>query len=115
MFSLIDLNIPELGYSRFISGWLYSGREMTFLVDTGPACTHDVLVDALRANGVKKLDWILLTHIHMDHAGGAGHLARDFPEARIVCHPKAVQHLVDPSRLCAPITRILTRRPLSGT
>lgn len=107
MFSIIDLDIPELGYKHFISAWLYSGPEMTFVVDTGPACTKDLLIDALRQKGVEKLDWILLTHIHMDHAGGAGHLALEFPDAKIVCHPKAVDHLVDPSRLWEGTRKIL--------
>lgn len=107
MFSLIDLDIPGLGYKRFISAWIYSGPEMTFVVDPGPACTKDILIKALREKGVEKPDWILLTHIHMDHAGGVGHLARQFPDARIVCHPKAVDHLVDPSRLWEGTRKIL--------
>ena len=107
MFSLIDLDIPELGYTRFISAWLYSGPDMNFLVDAGPACTHDVVMAALQDKGVTRLDWILLTHIHLDHAGGVGHLARQFPEARIVCHPKAVKHLVDPSKLWEGTRKVL--------
>lgn len=107
MYSLIDLDIPELGYTRFISSWLYSGPDMTFLVDVGPACTVDVLLETLESKGVEKLDWILLTHIHLDHAGGIGHLARRFPEARIVCHPKAADHIIDPSRLWAGTKKVL--------
>jgi glyoxylase-like metal-dependent hydrolase (beta-lactamase superfamily II) len=107
VFSLIDLDIPVLGYKRFISAWLYSGPEMAFVVDPGPACTNDILVEALRKKGVQRLDRIFLTHIHMDHAGGAGHLVRQFPEATIVCHPKAVDHLVDPSRLWEGTRKVL--------
>lgn len=107
MYSLIDLDIPELGYTRFISSWLYSGPDMTFLVDVGPACTADVLLKTLERKGVEKLDWILLTHIHLDHAGGIGHVARRFPEARIVCHPKAVRHLVDPAKLWEGTRKVL--------
>lgn len=107
MYSLIDLDIPELGYTRFITSWLYSGPDMAFLVDVGPACTTDVLLETLEREGVEKLDWILLTHIHLDHAGGIGHVARRFPEARIVCHPKAVKHLVDPSKLWEGTRKVL--------
>ncbi len=109
MLDLIDLDIPELGYSRFISAWLYQGSAGTFLVDVGPACTVDVLCQALAARGVKRLDWILLTHIHMDHAGAVGHVADRFPEARIFCHEKAVSHLVDPGRLWAGSLKALGR------
>ncbi len=99
MLDLLDLDIPSLGYTRFISAWLYKGPEGVFLVDPGPACTIDDLCRQLAERGVERLDWILLTHIHMDHAGGIGHLAERYPEARILCHEKAVPHLIDPSRL----------------
>jgi glyoxylase-like metal-dependent hydrolase (beta-lactamase superfamily II) len=99
MLELIDLDIKALGYSRFISAWCYQGEEGSFLIDPGPACTIDYLIAELEKRHVSHLDWILLTHIHMDHAGGIGHLAERFPDARIVCHEKAVKHLIDPSRL----------------
>lgn len=107
MLELIDLDIESLGYSRFISAWLYRGEEGAFLVDPGPACTTDTLLSALDQKGVDRLDWILLTHIHLDHAGGVGHVSRRFPEARIACHEKAVHHLVDPSRLWAGTRKVL--------
>ncbi len=99
MLELIDLDMPQLGYYKFISSWLYKGEEGSFLVDPGPACTIDHLCSELERLGVDRLDWILLTHIHLDHAGGVGHLAERFPGASILCHRKAVQHLADPGRL----------------
>jgi len=99
MLDLIDLDIPSLGYTRFISAWVYQGEAGAFLIDPGPACTIDHLCESLDARGITKLDFILLTHIHMDHAGGIGHMAERFPEAKIVCHEKAVPHLIDPARL----------------
>jgi len=97
--SLITLDVPELGYTQFISSWLYSGPEGSFLVDPGPACTIPVLLDELHRRRIDHLDYILLTHIHMDHAGGLGHLMLEYPEATVVCHEKGVRHLVDPTRL----------------
>ena len=94
----ITLTPPLAGFTDFISAWLVKGPP-TFLVDAGPASTADQLTRALAALAVSRLDYILLTHIHLDHAGAVGHLASRFPAARIVCHPKAVSHLVDPSRL----------------
>lgn len=107
MLDLIDLDIPSLGYSRFISSWLYQGKKENFLVDPGPACTIGHLLAELEKRGVSRLDWILLTHIHMDHAGGIGHLVKRFPGARVVCHEKAVKHLKDPERLWEGSLKVL--------
>ncbi|MBS3757867.1 MAG: MBL fold metallo-hydrolase [Desulfobacterales bacterium] len=109
MLDLIDLDIPELGYTRFISAWLYKGEEGTFVVDPGPSRTIDDLCRALRERGVDSIDFILLTHIHMDHAGGIGHLTERFPEAKVVCHEKAVSHLIDPARLWEGSVKTLGR------
>jgi glyoxylase-like metal-dependent hydrolase (beta-lactamase superfamily II) len=96
---LIDLDIPELGYFKFLSSWLYHGPEGNFLVDVGPSCTLPLLFKALDANGIDTLDWVLLTHIHQDHAGGLGELVSHYPEVKILCHEKGVHHLVDPAKL----------------
>jgi glyoxylase-like metal-dependent hydrolase (beta-lactamase superfamily II) len=53
----------------------------------------------LKDKDIEKLDWILLTHIHQDHAGGLGHLIQHFPEAKVVTHEKGAQHLVSPDKL----------------
>jgi glyoxylase-like metal-dependent hydrolase (beta-lactamase superfamily II) len=94
----ITLTPPLAGFTDFISAWLVKGPP-AFLVDVGPASTSDQLMHALATLDVSRLDYILLTHIHLDHAGAAGHIANRFPAATIVCHPKAIPHLVDPSRL----------------
>lgn len=109
MLDLIDLDVPALGYTRFISAWLYQGRNECILVDPGPACTADTLFDALEVRGVRHLEWIFLTHIHLDHSGGVGHVVRKFPEARVVCHEKAAQHLIDPERLWEGSLKVLGR------
>ncbi len=96
---LIDLNQDKRGYRKFITSWLYRDADLAYVVDVGPACSADQLLDELRRLGVDRLDWILLTHIHLDHAGAAGHVAAAYPEAGVVCWPKAVPHLVDPARL----------------
>lgn len=109
MLSLIDLDIESLGYDRFISAWLHRGQERTYLVDPGPAATIDRLLDALAAGGVETIDRVLLTHIHLDHAGATGHLLEHFPEARVVCHEKAIRHLADPRRLMEGSRKVLGR------
>ena len=95
---LVTLRPPILGFDDFISVWLYRG-DVDFIVDTGPSVTAPGLLESLEKAGVSKLDYILLTHIHLDHAGGVGEVAERFPDAKIVCHKAGIPHLVDSSRL----------------
>jgi glyoxylase-like metal-dependent hydrolase (beta-lactamase superfamily II) len=96
----IDLDQPSLeGFRKFISSWLVRTADATLVVDPGPLSTIPLLVNELRRLGVERLDYVLLTHIHIDHAGGTGALLRDFPEARVICHPEGVRHLVAPEKL----------------
>ncbi|MBE0618895.1 MAG: MBL fold metallo-hydrolase, partial [Proteobacteria bacterium] len=77
------------------------------LVDPGPRATVPTLLAALEELGVQRLDAILLTHIHIDHAGGAGLVANRYPEARVYSHPVAIPHLVDPAKLWAGSLKVL--------
>lgn len=96
----IDLDQSSLpGFRRFISSWLLRHSDLTLLVDPGPASTIPKLIDVLQRQRVEKIDYILLTHIHIDHAGGAGALLDTFPEANIICHPDGIKHMVDPEKL----------------
>jgi glyoxylase-like metal-dependent hydrolase (beta-lactamase superfamily II) len=56
---------------------------------------------------VTRLDYILLTHIHIDHAGGAGALLEEFPTAQVICHPEGVRHLVAPEKLWQGSQKVL--------
>ncbi len=73
------------------------------VVDSGcnasvPAVLHALAVRGLDASCV---DWILLTHVHLDHAGGAGLLLQSCPNARVAVHPRGARHMIDPRRLMA--------------
>jgi glyoxylase-like metal-dependent hydrolase (beta-lactamase superfamily II) len=72
-------------------------------VDTGTARSVPNLLRALIALDidVERVDYVLLTHVHMDHAGGAGTLMASLPRARIVVHPRGAAHLTDPAKLVA--------------
>lgn len=72
-------------------------------VDTGTTPSVPNLLAALEARGVGRdqVDWVLTTHVHLDHAGGAGALMRHLPNARCVTHPRGARHLVDPAKLIA--------------
>lgn len=104
----IDLDMPAVeGFRKFISAWLVRTAAHTLVVDPGPLTTIPHLITELRRLGVQRLDYVLLTHIHIDHAGGTGALLKAFPEARVVCHPKGVPHLVDPAQLWQGSRKVL--------
>ncbi len=103
-----DLDQPSLpGFRKFISSWLYRRDGFAFLVDPGPLSTIPRLLSELRRLGVERLDFILLTHIHIDHAGGTGALLAEFPEAQVVCHPEGVRHLAAPEKLWQGTLQVL--------
>lgn len=87
------------GFEHFIAAYVYQHGKEVFLIDIGPASTAPGLFLALRGLGVTRVDYVLLTHIHLDHAGAAGQIARAFPGAQIVCHPKGLKHLHRPQKL----------------
>jgi len=72
-------------------------------VDTGTTLSVPNLLAALEARGIGRdqVDWVLTTHVHLDHAGGAGELMRHLPNARCATHPRGARHLVDPAKLVA--------------
>ncbi len=96
---LISLDQKLEGFRDFISSWLYMDDSITFLVDPGPLYSIDILKATLDGLGVERLDYILLSHIHIDHAGGVGKLIKYFPDVKVLCHPKGIEHMIDPSRL----------------
>lgn len=104
---LINLDQKIKGFRDFISSWLYTSESITFLVDPGPLFSIDILQKALEEIGVKKLDYILLTHIHIDHAGGTGKLLSAFPDAKVLCHPKGIEHMLNPGKLWEGSLKIL--------
>jgi glyoxylase-like metal-dependent hydrolase (beta-lactamase superfamily II) len=103
---LITLTPPIDGFVSFITAWLYQG-DITYLVDVGPSSTAQGLINTLEDLNIQHLDFILLTHIHLDHAGGIGELAARFPKTPIVCHPAGIPHLVDPTRLWEGTQKVL--------
>lgn len=70
-------------------------------VDCGTAHSVPALLSALEETGIDRaaVDWLFLTHVHLDHAGGAGQLMRALPNARAVVHPRGAPHMVDPRKL----------------
>ena len=100
----------DAGYVRPILAAIHivveAGR--VAFIDTG---SNDALpnalamLDRLGLNGAA-VDYIILTHIHLDHAGGAGSMMAAFPGARLVVHPRGVRHMAEPARLVAGVTAV---------
>lgn len=79
---------------------IIQGHHAAF-VDTGVNHSVPLLLDALARKDIDNaaVDYVFLTHVHLDHAGGAGALMRHLPNARAVIHPRGARHMVDPARL----------------
>jgi glyoxylase-like metal-dependent hydrolase (beta-lactamase superfamily II) len=77
-------------------------------VDVGTNYSVPRLFAALQAKRIpaEAVDWVLLTHVHLDHAGGAGLLMQQLPNARAVLHPRAAPHMIDPGKLIAGATAV---------
>jgi len=99
---VFQIDTRMAGYDGITAGYLIRG-ERPCLVETGTAPSAPVVRDALAGLGIGPSDLatVVVTHIHLDHAGGAGDIARMFPAAQVVVHEHGARHLADPSRLMA--------------
>ena len=97
---LISLQPPIPGYERFIGAYLFVGEKKA-IIDPGPTSAIPNLLSALAELSISPsdIDYNILTHIHIDHAGGAGTALRDMPRAKVLAHSQAIRHLVDPTKL----------------
>jgi glyoxylase-like metal-dependent hydrolase (beta-lactamase superfamily II) len=88
------------GWERVTAGYLIEGPAPV-LIETGSQSSVPTLLAALAAHGVgtNDLAGVAVTHIHLDHAGGVGDVARAFPAATVYVHPRGARHLADPARL----------------
>ncbi|MFZ0173313.1 MAG: MBL fold metallo-hydrolase [Acidimicrobiales bacterium] len=95
------------GWERMTAGYLIEG-ERPVLVETGSQSSIETLLSALEELGLgpDDLAGVAVTHIHLDHAGGVGDVARAFPNATVYVHPKGARHLVDPTRLIDSASRV---------
>ena len=82
--------------SAFISIYLVIDEKIA-VIDTGPACSHDSLVRGIHAAGfnLQDIDYVIPTHIHLDHFGGGGHIMEVCENAKAIVHPKAYKHVSD--------------------
>lgn len=93
----------DTGFQRagFDAAYLIVEQGRAAFVDTGTNLALPRLLGTLEALGLAReaVDWVIPTHVHLDHAGGAGALMRALPHARLLVHPRGARHMVDPSAL----------------
>jgi glyoxylase-like metal-dependent hydrolase (beta-lactamase superfamily II) len=97
---VVEIDTLLGGWERVTAGYLIEGPAPV-LIETGSQSSVTALLAALEQHGVAAdaLAGIAVTHIHLDHAGGVGDVARAFPHATVYVHEKGARHLVDPERL----------------
>ncbi|MGO9029333.1 MAG: MBL fold metallo-hydrolase [Acidimicrobiales bacterium] len=104
---VIELDTLLGGWERVTAGYLIEGPEPV-LVETGSQSSVPVLLAHLDSLGLgpDDLAGVVVTHIHLDHAGGVGDVARAFPKATVYVHEKGARHLADPTRLVDSAARV---------
>lgn len=103
---LVDLK--PAGIEKFIAAYVLKG-EKAAIIETGPTCTVKYLLAGLREIEVKpeEVEYVAVSHIHIDHAGGAGTLIQHLQNARLVVHPKGASHMADPEKLWSQTKQVL--------
>jgi glyoxylase-like metal-dependent hydrolase (beta-lactamase superfamily II) len=100
-----DLFVIDTGFERphFDAAYLVVDSSRAAFIDTGTNHAVPRLLAALQALGLRTdaVDWVIPTHVHLDHAGGAGLLMQSLPRARLLVHPRGERHMVEPSVLYA--------------
>ncbi len=97
------IDLIDTGFQRpqFDASYLLVDTHRAAFIDTGANDSVPRLLAALAARGLgpDAVDWVIATHVHLDHAGGVGLLMQQLPYARLLVHPRGAPHLVDPTRL----------------
>jgi glyoxylase-like metal-dependent hydrolase (beta-lactamase superfamily II) len=104
------LDTYALGQPGTVGAYLVKGPKPT-LVDCGYASSYENVLSGLAEAGVMPTDvrYLVPTHVHLDHAGAAGRLLREMPNAEVIAHERSVPHLVDPTRLVESSTKVFGR------
>ncbi|HWU75388.1 MAG TPA: MBL fold metallo-hydrolase [Rhodanobacter sp.] len=105
MKSTQGIHTIDTGFVRpgFDAAYLIVENGRAAFIDCGTNHSVPRMLGALDAAGlgIGSVDWLILTHVHLDHAGGAGELIARLPNARLLVHPRGARHMIDPSKLWA--------------
>ncbi|RKZ53923.1 MAG: MBL fold metallo-hydrolase [Candidatus Parabeggiatoa sp. nov. 3] len=107
-----DFGITTLdtGFMRpfFAASHLLVENQHATYIDTGTSYSVPRLLDALNQKNIpiENVDYVIVTHVHLDHAGGAGKLMHALPNAHLVVHPRGARHMINPTKLIASATTV---------
>jgi glyoxylase-like metal-dependent hydrolase (beta-lactamase superfamily II) len=112
---VMGIDTRMTGRALVTSAYLVTGSEPA-LIETGPTTSVDAVSLGLRTLGIQERDLahIVVTHIHLDHAGGVGTLAARYPNATVWVHERGAPHLADPTKLLASAARVYGEQRLRG-
>ena len=92
------IDSPYHGEQGVLSTYLIKSEE-SMIIDPGPSPAVPGVIAELKDLGIHELRYIALTHVHLDHSGGAWRMVDAFPESEVLVHPKGIEHIVDPGKL----------------
>lgn len=106
--NLFMMELETGGFKNLICSYIIKGTK-PFLVESGPTNSIPKLLSALNELDVKleNVEYVAVTHVHLDHGGGAGTLLKFLPNAKVLVHPRGLPHLVDPERLWSSSQAVL--------
>ncbi|MEM2101985.1 MAG: MBL fold metallo-hydrolase [Candidatus Bathyarchaeia archaeon] len=104
--ALVD--VEPAGFENFIASYVVRGEKIA-IIETGPTSTVNNLLEGLKELEVKfeNVNYIAVSHIHLDHGGGTGTLMKHLPNANLIVHPRGAPHLVNPEKLWEQSLQVL--------
>jgi len=108
MSGIHTIDTEYLGRAEFAAAYLMVDGDRAAFIDNNTNGAVPTLLAALEARGLvpEQVEYLIITHVHLDHAGGTSRLANACPEAAVVAHPRAAPHVIDPSKLVASASAV---------
>ena len=105
---MMDLN-PK-GIEKFIASYILKGEKIA-IIECGPTSAVENLLKGLKMLGInlEEINYVMVSHVHLDHGGGAGALLKHLPNARLIVHPRGMPHLANPQKLWSQARQVLGR------
>lgn len=108
MADIVTIDTAYLGRARFAAAYLLIEGDRAAFIDNNTNAAVPTLLAVLEAHDLapEQVEYLIITHVHLDHAGGTSTLARACPNATVLAHPRAAPHIIDPSKLVASASAV---------
>jgi len=105
---IFQIDLKPAGFSHFIASYVVKAKKVA-IVETGPTATIPHLLAGLKEIDVRveDIDYVAVSHIHLDHGGGTGALLTHLPKAKLIVHPRGAPHIINPQRLWKQSQQVL--------